>query len=308
MGTRTSTMRRVRFAAAAAGLAAWTATWADAARPPAVMRTAPDLQRSGSAKGDSVGADISIARGRVRADGTPEGVNTEVRYHWERERVNGRWRTVVTLPPTMSWAIDPETGAPRDAGERAVRVEDDEDGTPLRFFNGRGEQMEIPSPADLQRARGEFSTLPGPTEALDAPIPPAPVGPQMLRPSLTAPGRSWADTLVLDRAGSAARRSALERANGASRERLRGLDRFVSRRGDAAIETLVDPEWVVPVEVNIVRDGALVMHTMVKYAGGANGTLVRQQIHSTRLAGSAGERATVDVQFANVRTTAGGAR
>jgi hypothetical protein len=113
---------------------------------------------------------------------------------------------------------------------------------------------------------------------------------------------------VADPGRKAARRTALERANGAPRERVRGLDRFVSHKGDTAIETLVDPAWVVPVEVNIVRDGALAMHTVITYAGGADGALVRQRLQSTRLAGSAGERATVDMQFSNVRTGAGGVR
>jgi hypothetical protein len=70
----------------------------------------------------------------------------------------------------------------------------------------------------------------------------------------------------------------------------------------------VDPAWAVPVEVNIVRDGALAMHTAITYAGPADGALVRQRIQSTRLAGPAGERATIDLQFTNVRTGAGGVR
>jgi hypothetical protein len=50
------------------------------------------------------------------------------------------------------------------------------------------------------------------------------------------------------------------------------------------------------------------MHTAITYAGPADGALVRQRIQSTQLAGSAGERATVEMQFTNVRTGAGGVR
>jgi hypothetical protein len=308
MRTRNNAMRRARYGIAAAALAAWSATEVDAARSLPAMQLGTGLQRDDGPKQETVSADISITRSRVNADGTPQGVPTQVNYHWVRERVNARWRTVVTLPWTMSWAIDPQTRTARDVGERPVRVEDNEDGTPLLFFNRRGEQIQVPSASELGRARANFSRLPGAKNDLDAPLRPAAVGAQMLRPSATPAGQSWADTLFADSSQTSGRREALERTNGPSKGRTRGLDRFVSYRGDAAIETLVDPATALPVEINIVRGGALVMQTLVTYAAATAGTLVRQRLLCTRLADSSGRRAIVDVRFANVRTSTGGVR
>jgi hypothetical protein len=305
MGTRTKMMRHARHAVAIAGLAAWSATWVDAARPIAGMPQDTGLPRDDGPKRETVSADIRITRARVNADGTADGLPTQVAYHWLRERVNGKWRTVVTLPSTMPWAIDPQTRGPRDMPARAVRVEDAEDGTPLRFFTRTGQQVRIPSAPELSAARRTVANLPAAKQAMKAPAPPTKIAPDMARPSVTAPGQSWADTLVIDPAAAAARRAALERANGTSKGRVNGLDRFLTYKGDVAIETLVYPAAVVPVQVNVVRNGTLVMQTVISYSAGTGGTLVRQRLYSTRLTDGAGARATVDMQYSNVRTVAG---
>ncbi|MEO8076635.1 MAG: hypothetical protein ABI818_09925 [Acidobacteriota bacterium] len=305
MGTRTRMMRRAGQALAIAALAAWSSAWVDAARPAGDLQQDTGLQREDGPKRETVSADISITRRRVNADGTADGLPTQVAYHWMRERVNGKWRTVVTVPSSLSWAIDPLTRAPREMEARAVRVEDSEDGTPLRFFTRTGQLVRIPSAPELSQVRGTFSKLPAAKQEMKAPPPPQKIGTEMARPSVTAAGQSWADTLVIDPSTTLARRAALERANGAPKGRVGGLDRFVTYKGDAAIETLVQPSVAVPVQVNVVRNSALVMQTVITYAAGTGGTLVRQRLYSTRVTDAAGTRATVDMQYSNVRTVAG---
>jgi hypothetical protein len=83
---------------------------------------------------------------------------------------------------------------------------------------------------------------------------------------------------------------------------VRGLDRFVKTDGGQIHEILADPESAVPVEVNLLQDGALLSHTTFGYAAAADGSLVRQSLHIERaLPTPTGERAMIDTSYANVR-------
>ena len=53
------------------------------------------------------------------------------------------------------------------------------------------------------------------------------------------------------------RRLALQRRFGKAVGRLRGLDRYLESAPDHTTEVLADPDWTVPVEINVVRGGQL---------------------------------------------------
>lgn len=62
------------------------------------------------------------------------------------------------------------------------------------------------------------------------------------------------------------RQAALQRTNGRAQGRLGRRDRYLSHDGDATTETLVEPGTMLPVEINVVRGGALVERSMLDYA------------------------------------------
>jgi hypothetical protein len=121
--------------------------------------------------------------------------------------------------------------------------------------------------------------------------------------------RDWVDQLMPRADSAAARRAGLVRELGAPQGSVRGLDRFVSMDGGAATEVLSDPRWAVPVEINVVRDGALVSHNTLRYVEDPGAGLVRSSMRSEQLVSpESGDRAVVDIAFANIRLDRTGGR
>jgi hypothetical protein len=74
-------------------------------------------------------------------------------------------------------------------------------------------------------------------------------------------------------------------------------------------EILVDPDASLPVEVNALRDGALVTHTTFAYAPYAGGVLARRLLHAEAAMpdSAAGDRLVTDVEMTHLSVEVGGA-
>lgn len=79
------------------------------------------------------------------------------------------------------------------------------------------------------------------------------------------PGEAEPGLVVADR-DLATRKHQLVQKFGPALERIAGRDRYLAHEGDRLIETLVEPTTHLPVEVNILRDGALEQRTALAYA------------------------------------------
>ena len=117
------------------------------------------------------------------------------------------------------------------------------------------------------------------------------------------------DFLLLARASAhAQRRADLGRALGAPAGRVRGLLRHVVRQGSSIREVLVTPDTALPVEVNVVTDGALTEHHEYQYAALPEGAMVRRRTFSqSELPGRDGQRLVTVSTLRDIRV-AGGAR
>ena len=96
------------------------------------------------------------------------------------------------------------------------------------------------------------------------------------------------------------RRLALQRRFGKAVGRLRGLDRYLESTPDRTTEVLADPDWAVPVEINVVRGGQLQSRARFSYDAGPGSSLVRRNSHVEQVI-SKDVRAVVDVDLSSVR-------
>jgi hypothetical protein len=258
----------------------------DAAQAPAQSKATPATE-----SWNALSADITIRHSRVKADGAPTGVVTPaVKHHWERRLTASGWKSTMTVESEPVVTVQGLNGRKRIENPFAItRIEDDEDGTPLRFFDRKGDQVRLPSAAELRFNR-TASTFPGNEASLA----------NAVRPLSFS--RDWSDALVPSPERSATRRAALERRFGKPEGRVRALDRFLSTRGDETVEVLADPQLALPVEINVVREQTLVSHTTIGYVRDAGGSLIRRSLHMERtLPDASGERTVTDVEVDNVR-------
>ena len=242
---------------------------------------------------NTVTADITVRRSRVAADGTPAGeAAPTTRYRWERRLTAAGWHSTLTLVDGARPVIDTSAGPKALDNPFAIaRIEDDEDGSPLRMFNGKDEEVPTPSVP--------LAGLPAGADAPEAAREVSMAG-AGVRPMTF--GRDWVDAVVPSSSRTSSRRAALERRHGKAVGRVGGLDRFITTTGDDTLEVLADPVWALPLEINTVRSGALVSHTTLLYAAGSGGTLVRRTVRTEHgMPGGDGERLVTDVEFANVR-------
>jgi hypothetical protein len=93
----------------------------------------------------------------------------------------------------------------------------------------------------------------------------------------------------------------LVRRFGATVGTVAGRDRYLSQEGDETIETLVEPSTVLPVEINVVRNGALAYRTGVAYARLPGGRWYVATTRSEQPApGPAGQRFVSTSTYLNV--------
>jgi hypothetical protein len=158
-------------------------------------------------------------------------------------------------------------------------------------------------PAQLEAVRGAAASFKTSLAAAVASGPAASEAPAATR------SRDWADHLLPSVAGRATRRAAFTRDMGSPQGLVRGLERFLQEREGRTTEVLSDPLWSVPVEVNVVRDGALVSHTVMSYEEDPGVGLVRRRMRSEQLVSpESGDRALVDFELSNIRLARGGLR
>jgi hypothetical protein len=123
-------------------------------------------------------------------------------------------------------------------------------------------------------------------------------------PPAAAPGESFlAGTSEAPR-----RRQALERDYGRPAGRLRGLTRYVARRGTTTEEVLVASDTMLPAELNVVKDGVLTEHHAFSYRRLPGNRWVRQRsVAHTLVTGSTPQRMLSITTLDDIRAD-GGAR
>jgi hypothetical protein len=315
---------RSRVAVLVAGLAAAPVSWpVHAAGLPQARSTptVPDVtaRTPGPAPTptwDTFSADVTIRRQLLRRDGAVGLQAPEMRYRWTRTLGATGWKTTMTLvsasPDTIQTSKGPQ---PADRRIPVSRIEIGDPRTPTRVFDTEGRMVFMlpssarPAPDGLAgKLRLGGAGSPTIAEALAAATT-VPTGAGST--DLAAGWRShdWVDQLMPTQAGRGLRRTALTRRFGAPSGLERGLERFVDTSDGQTTEILSDPGWAVPVEINVVRDGALVSHTTFAYVEDPGAGLVRRRMRSEHaLSAESGERTVVDMELANIRLDRGGAR
>lgn len=248
--------------------------------------------------------DMAVRRKHVKADGTATGaLSPAVSYRIERSKRSGSWKTVMTvlsMERSPVYSLDGLVGSPSPLS--VARIEDDENGTPVRAYDSLGRQLELPQIAASSRA-----TLASLVENSSAGT--ASTGASWSRrPLLSNAAAQMKDGVSVDNfiatgADRKVRLQAFERRFGRASS-VKGLSRFSKTTGDLVEEVLVDPQAIVPVENNVVSNATLVSHRTFAYGAAYADALVRTGVHSEHLiAPSTGERAVVDTTFTNISLT-----
>jgi hypothetical protein len=217
---------------------------------------------------------MNVKRQRLTSAGQPIGApSPAASYRLERSSRSGSWKTLLTVLSvdrgatySLSGAIMPRPTFP------VARIEDDEDGTPVRAYDGDGKWLR-----------------------------PSVMGSTAVTP--TAPrttGLQWLDAFVAAPARKITRQQAFDRQFGRA-TRVGTLNRYLKVEGDRSEELLVDPTVVVPVEGKAMRSGKTVGHRIFTYGPAPDSALVRTAIHADTVTSvDTGDRAIVDTTFSNV--------
>lgn len=226
--------------------------------------------------------EMTVRRRQINAEGATVGVPSPTgRYRLERSMASGSWKTVVTvlsLERASLYSLDGVLGSP--APLAVARIEDDENGTPVRVFDSLGRSLRLPElTASALSAAGVGAA--GGSE-------------------LRAASTSWIDGFVAASDKAAQRRLALEREFGAPTT-VNGLTRFAKTLGTTSAEVLVQPTAVVALEANLAEGARLVAHRTFTYQPAYQGAMVRSAVHSElRLSSATDERQITDTAFANI--------
>jgi hypothetical protein len=234
---------------------------------------------------DTFTADVTIRRRLIRKDGTPGPEAPEMRYRWLRTLGDGGWKTTMTVLAVSPDTIQTSTGPQSISRKVPVsRIEIGDARSPTRIFDAEGRMLFMlpTTPAETRASAG--APLPPQLEAvrvaaasfkasLATTVASGAVGDGLPDPR----SRDWVDPLLPTAAGRVARRAAFSRDMGSPQGVVRGLERFVQERDGSTTEVLSDPAWSVPVEVNVVRGGALVSHSVLSYEEDPGVGLVRRR-------------------------------
>lgn len=266
---------------------------------------------------DTFSAEVTIRRHLLAPDGATSADAPTVRYRWTRSQRASGWKSTVEIAglsaPTFRSSSRPRSkdaaAGPAvllDPPTSVVRIEDDEDGTPVKVFDRQGRAMRLPSVED-RRVLGE--PVAG---SLQVPALPELAFPDARRAADT--GREWVDAFIAVPSRKEARRDALRRRFGRATDRVRNLDRFITAEGAHTMEVLTDRTTAVPIEINVARDGVLVAQSTLTYGSGAGGALVRravrteQTLSTTSTSTNSTQRAVANVELSNIRLERRGRR
>lgn len=207
---------------------------------PALLGATPQA-RSADPEGGAFVVDFTVDRTLLDANGAQYGPPARpVQYRLSRARTASGWRITLRFDNAANPAAGPGSPpSPFSAGW----IEMDDDGTPPRLFDGRGDRVHADLP--LVGLRNELA-------------------------------RSLDDTFLVDAVSAVERHAELRKAFGAPTGRLRGLDRFIRRNGERMEELLVEAETGLPRTVTVTRDGVVESHTTYEYGARATGGLVRR--------------------------------
>jgi hypothetical protein len=203
--------------------------------------------------------------------GVTGGPSPTTSYRLERSSRTGGWKTKIVVssierPPiySLSGALRPRNVFP------VARIEDDENGTPLRAYAPNGMLLQ---------------TIPVSTGAQDG---------------VRTVGQQWLDAFVATPDKRTSRQQAFERLFGKA-TRVGTLNRYTRPVANGSQEVLVDPRTVVPLESNATSAGRKVGHRTFTYSQGPDAALVRTAVHAdTVTTTSTGERTVVDTTFSRV--------
>jgi hypothetical protein len=289
-----------------------------AAQPPQVSPSSPKASAPPSVPlrdrdWDTMSVDVTVRHWRQMTAGeAPPPTLPTTRYHFERSLVSGQWKTVLTIVDQPALIATSAGDAMHVNTSRIVRIENDEDGTPVRFFNQRGERVTLPAgtspvavaPLATTAAPAASGTSTG-TPDLAGALQRFAMQQATPRQGVTRPAatRDWAEVLVASPADRTRRKQALERTFGPVVGQVRGLDRVVRVKADAknVDELLVDPKSGLPLEANTMRNGQLVSQRTFAYEQNAAGDLVRRGIRTESLVPNDSSRhMVVDVEFSHL--------
>jgi hypothetical protein len=220
----------------------------------------------------TVSADVTVRGGWVDASGQLMSTPPPIQYHWERSRRTGPWKTAISgvslIQKPMGSLTGPVLPPDRIAG---MRIEDDEDGSPIRVYTASGATYSLPAGTDSGTVPTQFNA-------------------------------SWIDKFVASSSDANARRQALQQALGSAVDQVGGWDRFIGYAGTEMSEFLVDPQSSVIVQVNVVRDGQLASQTSFVYEPVSQGPLLLRGIHGEHLmSAETGTRSITDIEYLNLR-------
>lgn len=121
-------------------------------------------------------------------------------------------------------------------------------------------------------------------------------------PAAAEPGESF----FADSGETPRRRQALERDYGRPTGKLRGLMRYVARRGTTTEEVLVASDTMLPAELNVVTDGVLTEHHAFSYRRLPGDRWIRQQsVAHTLVTGRQPQRMLSITTLDDIRTDGG---
>ena len=218
--------------------------------------------------------DITVKRQRLTGSGDAIGAPTPTAtYRVERSSRTGSWKTVVTNlsvphPPTyaFSGSILPARPLP------VSRLEDDENGTPVRAYDVAGALL--------------TPTLIGQTTSANS--------------SPRSIGQAWLDAFVAAPTKKTARQQAFEKAYGKA-TKVGTLNKYVRLQANGSDEVLVDPRVAIPVEANSIRNSKRIGHRTFTYGPAPDSALVRTNVHDDRVTSvDTGVRSIVDTTFSNI--------
>jgi hypothetical protein len=220
--------------------------------------------------------DVMVKRSRVTSTGTPVGTPSPTAlYHIERSSRTGPWKTVVTvlgIDRTPLYSLSGQVGAPSPFP--VARLEDDEDGTPVRAYDSQGHQLPLPP-------------LSSPITN-DAPLFPTRVT-----------GKTWINSIVFTGANKSTRQLELERKYGKG-TKVNGLLRY--RKGDSVtMDEVIADAKINPVQNNIVKNSKRVVHREFTYAAAYTDAVVRtKQRAEVEVSPSSTDLAVIETIFGNI--------
>jgi hypothetical protein len=308
---------RPRVAVLVASLAAAPVSWPAAAAGSPQLRTAPSVpdltSRTPGAvptpTWDTFTADVTIRRRLVKKDGAVAAEAPEMRYRWVRRRTTDGWTSTLSVVSVGAQRIETSSGPQLASMKVPVARVEAGPGQATRVFDASGEQLFMP-PADAPLAGApppladNASSLDRLKAHLSEPRrPAAPLSAEAAeRASRDLRSDDWVEQFLPSAKDAAARRARLMRTMGPVRGGVRGLERFLSDGDGATTEVLSDPRWGVPIEINVVRNGALVSHTTIGYAEDPGAGLSRRRLrHELALSPESGDRSVAEIDFTNIR-------